>query len=134
MLWMFIYFSICYLCSLEKANVVFLWDNIAAVIYVLCQDYLSRRENRWFLHTEKGMYYILSFRMIPTALSNKRILKEFIANWTILSQRHKIKWKLYDNFRVCILLVLLVLPFLILFSFSHVIRQKSRNWHFLQFY
>lgn len=34
MLWMFIYFSICYLCSLEKANVVFFLDNITAVIYM----------------------------------------------------------------------------------------------------
>jgi len=80
MLWMFIYFSICYLCSLEKANVVFVLDNVTAVIYVLCQYYLCRRKNRWFLRTEKGKYYILSFRMMPTGSSNKRILKEIIAN------------------------------------------------------
>lgn len=80
MLWMFIYFSICYLCSLEKANVVFLSDNVIAVIYVLCQYYLCRRKNRWFLHTEKGKYYIPSFRMMPASSSNERILKEITVN------------------------------------------------------
>lgn len=46
---MFIYFSICYLCHLEKANVVFLLDNATEVVCLLCIICVGEKTDGSFL-------------------------------------------------------------------------------------